>query len=151
MKELLLERVVFNTPSFEEFSELKITLINYHAPFAEKLGFIDSAAANYGRKEVIDYFNNNDYDRFLIKKDNTTLGIIEYYLKQSEIDEDKQCLYIDNLYIKDLYRGYGYSRDLIRRLKKQYGHLELTCYYDLPANDVYKQIGFKKLCTTYFF
>ncbi|MHC5216849.1 GNAT family N-acetyltransferase [Enterococcus sp. LJL128] len=149
--EIIVERIYsVKDENFADFSKMKVDLIQYHAAYAEKLGFVDEMALNYSSQDVLEYFLNNDYNRYIIKYEGEAVGILEYYFKDSDVVKNEKCIYIDNLFIKEEYRGRGFSKLVLSNLVIKCKNIELSCYYDLPANDFYKKIGFKKLYTTYF-
>lgn len=74
---------------------------------------------------------------------------MEYKIEKSAID-NKEILYLKNIYIKLEFRGEGIGRKVINELKKKKYRIELECWYSMPSNNFYKNYGFKELKTRYF-
>ena len=132
----------------EVFGKYKVELIKYHQQYAQKLGLFDSVVDNYSYEDAIRHINEEGYFQFLIQLNNETVGIMEYQITDSIIDK-KKILYIKKLYIKDNFRGKGIGKKVIESLKKLNYRIELECWYGMPANNLYKSLGMKKIKTRY--
>ena len=75
---------------------------------------------------------------------------MEYKIEKSEID-NKEILYLKNIFIKEEYRGKGFGKKVINELKKLNYRIELECWYGMPANKFYQELGFENLKTRYMF
>ena len=69
---------------------------------------------------------------------------------KSEID-NKEILYIKDIYIKETDRGLGIGKQVISELRKKKYRIELECWYGMPSNDMYKSMGAKEIKTRYMF
>lgn len=74
--------------------------------------------------------------------------MIEYQIITSDIDK-KKILYIKYIYIEQRFRRKGIGKEVINLLKKLNYRIELECWYDMPANDLYKSLGMKEIKTRY--
>ena len=66
---------------------------------------------------AIRHIGEKDYHQFLILEENETVGIVEYIFLKSEID-NKEIIYLKNIYIKKEYRGKGIGKKVINELKQ---------------------------------
>ena len=130
------------------FGTYKLELIKYHQQYANKLGLIDKVVENYTYNDTIKHLNEVNYRQFLVVNNSNIVGILEYRIEQSEIDDNK-ILYLKNLYIRKDSRGKGLAKAAINELKKTGYRIELECWYGMPANDFYKSLGAKELKTRY--
>ena len=89
-----------------------------------------------------------DYYQFLIINNKQSVGMVEYKIENSEID-NKEILYLKNIYIKKEFRGQGLGKEILNELEKLNHRIELECWYGMPANNFYKSFGFKELKTRY--
>lgn len=134
----------------EIFGEYKLELIKFHQEWAKKLGLFDKVVDKYTYDRAIKHINEDGYFQFLINHENEDIGIVEYKLEHSEIDS-KKIIYVSCLYIKEKYRGLGFGKSIINELKKQNMRIELECWYEMPANNMYKSMGMKEIKTRYMF
>ena len=130
------------------FGTYKLELIKYHQQYANKLGLTDKVVENYTYNDTIKHLNEVNYRHFLVVDNSNIVGILEYRIEQSEIDDNK-ILYLKNLYIRKDSRGKGLAKAAINELKKTGYRIELECWYGMPANDFYKSLGAKELKTRY--
>ena len=84
----------------------------------------------------------------MIQIENKTVGIIEYQITKSDIDQEK-ILYIKNIYIDNNFRGKGVGKEVIKLIKVLSYRIELECWYGIPANNLYKSLGMKEIKTRY--
>ena len=84
----------------------------------------------------------------MIQIENKTVGIIEYQITKSDIDQ-KKILYIKNIYIDNNFRGKGVGKEVIKLIKALNYRIELECWYGIPANNLYKSLGMKEIKTRY--
>lgn len=132
----------------ELFGRYKVKLVKYHQKYANELGLFDDKVARYNLKEALKHINEPNWYQYLIMFDDKAVGIIEYQILKSEIDNG-DIIYISDIYIEQDYRNKGIGKQIIQNLKKSNKRIELECWYDLPANGFYKSIGMKKLKTVY--
>ena len=130
------------------FGEYKVELIKFHQEYAEKLGLFDKVVDNYNFNDVIRHIKQKGFFQFLIQIENKTVGIIEYQITKSDIDQ-KKILYIKNIYIDNNFRGKGVGKEVIKLIKALNYRIELECWYGIPANNLYKSLGMKEIKTRY--
>lgn len=130
------------------FGEYKVELIKFHQEYAEKLGLFDKVVDNYNFNDVIRHIKQKGFFQFLIQIENKTVGIIEYQITKSDIDQ-KKILYIKNIYIDNNFRGKGVGKEVIKLIKTLNYRIELECWYGIPANNLYKSLGMKEIKTRY--
>ena len=130
------------------FGEYKVELIKFHQEYAEKLGLFDKVVDNYNFNDVIRHIKQKGFFQFLIQIENKTVGIIEYQITKSDIDQ-KKILYIKNIYIDNNFRGKGVGKEVINLIKTLNYRIELECWYGIPANNLYKSLGMKEIKTRY--
>lgn len=130
------------------FADLEICLAQYHEEYARRQGINDSVEpeSNYERT----YKHIFIRDSFLIKLNNTVIGIMQTEIQTSEIDMEP-ILYVHALYFCEKYRNKGLGGYVLKFLCNTYNlRIECSCWYDIPASHVYEKIGFKKMYTRYF-
>ena len=132
----------------ELFAKYKVDLIKLHQEYAKKLGLFDNKVDSYNKDDALKHLNQNDYYQFLIKEDNKDIGILEYKITKSDIDNN-DILYINVLYIIEEYRKSGVGKKIIKELQNKHYRIELECWYEMPANYFYEALGMKKIKTRY--
>lgn len=145
--EILLKKIDCNN-DIEIFGNYKLDLIKFHQQYAQKLGLFDKVVDNYNYEDAIRHINKKGYFQFLIKVENDIVGIIEYQITNSDIDK-KKILYIKDFYIDEDFRGKGIGKEVINLLKKLNYRIELECWYEMPANNLYKSLGMREIKTRY--
>ena len=130
------------------FGEYKVELIKFHQEYAEKLGLFDKVVDNYNFNDAIRHIKQKGYFQFLIQIENKTVGILEYQITKSDIDQ-KEILYIKNIYIDNNFRGKGVGKEVIKLIKTLNYRIELECWYGIPANNLYKSLEMKEIRTRY--
>ena len=132
----------------EIFVKYKVDLIKLHQEYAKKLGLFDNKVDTYNKDDAIKHLNAKNYYQFLIREDNKDIGILEYKITKSDIDNSK-ILYINVLYIIEEHRKSGIGKKIIKELQKKNYRIELECWYEMPANYFYETLGMKKIKTRY--
>lgn len=132
----------------ELFGKYKVVLIKFHQQYAQKLGLFDDVVDNYSYEDAVRHVNKKGYFQFLIQLENEIIGIIEYQITRSDIDK-KKILYIKDFYIDDNFRGKRFGKEVIQLLKQLNYRIELECWYEMPANNLYKSLGMRKIKTRY--
>lgn len=97
----------------------------------------------YNINDALRHINQDKYYQFLIINNKQSAGIVEYKLENLEID-NKEILYLKDIYIKKEFRGKGLGREVLNELKKLNYRIELECWYGMPANNFYKSFRFKE-------
>ena len=139
---------VQNYNETEEFGKYKMDLIKEHQYYANKLGLYDMVVDKYNINDALRHIGQKNYYQFLIMHDNQSIGMVEYKIEKSEID-NRDILYLKDIYIKKEFRGIGFGRKVFNELKKLKYRIELECWYSMPANNFYKSLGGKELKTRY--
>lgn len=132
----------------EVFAKYKLDLIKLHQEYANKIGLFDSKVDNYKQEDTLKHLNKKDYYQFLIKDDGKNIGVLEYKITKSDIDNNK-IIYIKFLYIIEEFRKKGIGKKIIKELQKKNYRIELECWYEMPANYFYETLGMKKIKTRY--
>lgn len=117
--------------------------MRYHIPYANKIGISDEVAENYTTSRADDKLKKLNTKGFVIEHKGKKVGILRI-----REDLDKKTLNIENIYILDEFRGKGIFKKVLERLKdsyNQFNYIELECWYGLPAEKVYKALGFKEI------
>lgn len=134
----------------QTFGKYKVDLIKYHQQYANKLGLFDEVVEKYDFNDAIKNVGKDGFYQFLIMNNDKEVGILEYQITKSDIDK-KDIIYIKNIYIEESYRGMGLGKKVINELRKMQYRIELECWYNMPANDLYKSLGAKEIKTRYMF
>lgn len=145
--EVLLKKIDCDN-DIEIFGNYKLELIKFHQQYAQKLGLFDKIVDNYNYEDAIRHVDEKGYFQFLIKVENNIVGMIEYQITNSDIDKS-EILDINNFYIDQNFRGKGIGREVINLLKKLNYRIELECWYEMPANNLYRNIGMREIKTRY--
>lgn len=130
------------------FGKYKVELIKFHQQYAKKLGLFDNVVDNYNYNDAIRHINQKGYFQFLIQLENEIVGIVEYQITNSDIDK-KEILYIKDLFVDDKFRGKGIGKEVMRLLKTLKYRIELECWYQIPANNLYKSLGMQEIKKRY--
>lgn len=130
------------------FGKYKVELIKFHQQYAKKLGLFDNVVDNYNYNDAIRHINQKGYFQFLIQLENEIVGIVEYQITNSDIDK-KEILYIKDLFVDDKFRGKGIGKEVMKLLKTLKYRIELECWYQIPANNLYKSLGMQEIKTRY--
>lgn len=143
----MLKEVITNE-EIELFGKYKVELIKYHQEYANKIGLQDQMVEKYNLSNATRHIKEDGYYQFLIIDDNEIVGILEYQITKSNID-NQEILYLKNIYIKEEHRGKGIGKNIIKELKKLNYRIELECWYSMPSNELYKSLGAKEIKTRY--
>lgn len=150
MKDLVIKKVE-NEEEIENFREMEYMLSTYFIPFARKQGICDIEIENYSMKNTLKYLDNKRYHNYIAKLGENYVGFVTVKKKRSKYD-GKTIIEIVDLYVDSKYRKKGIGEKLFRFVKEKYKmRIELSCFYDAPANDFYKHLGGKVLECLYTF
>lgn len=130
------------------FGEYKVSLIKYHQQFAGKLGLQDLVVDKYTIDDALRHIGKDGFYQFLIVDNDSIVGILEYQITKSDID-NRDILYIKDIYVDERFRGKGIGKCVISELKKLNYRIELECWYGMPANNLYRALGAKEIKTRY--
>lgn len=137
-----------NTNEIETYGKYKVELINFHQQYAQRLGLFDEVVDSYNYNDAIRNINKKGFFQFLIQTENKTVVMIEYQIIKFDIDK-KKILYIRDIYIDENYRGKGIGKEVMNLLKILNYIIELECWYEMPANNLYKALGMRVIKTRY--
>lgn len=141
-------REIINDDEIKLFGDYKVALIKYHQQYANKIGLQDLVVDKYDINDALRHIGKDGFYQFLIVYDNEFVGMLEYQITKSDID-NQDILYIKDIYIDEMFRGKGIGRNVINELKKIGYRIEFECWYGMPSNDVYKALGAKEIKTRY--
>lgn len=147
MKDLIIKKVTSQT-EIEELQKMEYNVSIYFKKYAKKQGIKDHQIENYTMENTKKYLNKQ-YQKFIAKIKNICVGMI--ILKKKKSTYDKQTIYeIIDLYVIEDYRHKNIGKSLIAFAKNKFNcRLELSCFYDAPANKFYKHLGAKLLECVY--
>lgn len=141
-KEYINEDIQLNrlTPDkLEEFIEMHIEEIKYHANYSRKMGIIDKFCENYSREDVM--LSIQKHDSFLIEDNKSNiLGFIQY--NEYNFLNKENGVFISNIFIKEKYRGKGIASAVIDFTSNRFDEIVLEAHYNSPATRLYKHLGF---------
>lgn len=95
------------------------------------------------------YINDSNCHNYLVYDNNNIIGFIVYKIDRSAYTQ-KTTLMLEELYIKQEYRGNGVGRNIIHYLQNKFKlPIELNCYYQAPAYKFYEKLGGKPIQIRY--
>lgn len=123
----------------EEFIEMHIDEIKYHANYSRKMGIIDKFCENYSREDVM--LSIQKHDSFLIEDNKSNiLGFIQY--NEFNFLNKGNGVFINNLFVKEEYRGKGIASAVLNFTSDKFDEVMLEAHYNLPATRLYETLGF---------
>lgn len=123
----------------EEFIEMHIKEIKYHANYSRKMGIIDKFCENYSREDVM--LSIQKHDSFLIEDNNSNiLGFIQY--NEFNFLNKGNGVFISNLFVKEEHREKGIASAVINFTSNRLNEVVLEAHYNSPATKLYKYLGF---------
>lgn len=128
------------------FAEMKLKEMEFHVEYAEKMGIDDTYCNSYTLEQAME--SQYKYDTYMLKnKVDNILGFIQL----SNFDEVNtgNGVYINNLYVREKYRGKGVATDVLNSLSDKFGEVMFEAYYNIPGNKLYKELGFKEIGKIY--
>jgi hypothetical protein len=126
-----------------EFASMKLSEMNYHIKWANKLGIQDNYCINFSKEDAIK--DLEDYTTLIINYND----IIVWFIQMSDFPyygKNTSGIQIDNLYIKEEYRDKGIAASIIRKLKSKFDNITLEIWYEMDSLEKYKHIGFREIC-----
>lgn len=140
---------LINESDVNLFIDYKLKEIKYHQYYANLIGLNDEKVNTYSSKDAVRNIGKENYFQNLICVNDEIVGIVEYCLMKSEIDE-KEIIYLKNIYINEENRHKGYAEKVLNFIKdKNNKRIELECWYNIPAKNLYKKLGMKEIKTRY--
>lgn len=146
---MCLKLVELSEENEQYYIEKIVNLVKYHKQYAEKMGIFDKVVVNYSNADAVKHFNDPFYRHFVILNNKNPCGVLQIKIKQSSFDYN-QSLHICKIWSEESISGV--LRFVINKLKELFpkvNSIELECWYDLPANDIYEHLGFQCFCKNY--
>lgn len=141
-KEYINEDIQLNrlTPDkLEEFIEMHIEEIKYHANYSRKMGIVDKFCENYSREDVM--LSIQKHDSFLIEdNESNILGFIQY--NEYNFLNKENGVFISNIFVKEKYRGNGIASAVLNFTSNRFDEIVLEAHYNSPATRLYENLGF---------
>lgn len=136
---------------FQYFLETKVKLVKYHKQYAEDLGINDLVVENYDIEKAKETWLNSNRFGYVVEWYDKYVGILEYEILNTEEEIGLKTLYIHKIYIEPEYQHRGILKQILKDLRKRYSDMviELSCWYDLPAHEIYQKLGFKRMSSEY--
>lgn len=128
------------------FAEMKLKEMELHVEYAEKMGIDDTYCNSYTLEQALN--SQDKYSTYILRNStNNILGFIQL----SNFDEVNtgNGVYINNLYVREKYRGKGVATDVLNFLSDKFGEVMFEAYYNIPGNKLYKELGFKEIGKIY--
>lgn len=137
-----------------EYANIVLKLCKEHFKLREKIGYEDyeQEKQNFNVHNIIGEFKKTGVNYYFIKSDNSIVGTIASYERNSEINNEP-IIYVDSFYILPEYRKMGFGKKTIEEMKKKFPQkkIELHCLYGNEAELFYDKIGGKKVKIVYSF
>ena len=134
------------------FKSMVLELVKYHKEFADRAEIPDSIIDNYTLESAGKHFNESGYYNYIIEKCGIYVGIVQLELIKSTFN-GLPALVFHKVYITKLAQGTGAFSDVVELIHKMFPDIhsiELDCWYNLPAQEIYKHLGFKEAYRHYF-
>lgn len=123
----------------EEFIEMHIEEIKYHANYSRKMGIVDKFCENYSREDVM--LSIQKHDSFLIEdNESNILGFIQY--NEYNFLNKENGVFISNIFVKEKYRGKGIASVVLNFTSNRFDEVMLEAHYNSPATRLYETLGF---------
>lgn len=137
--------------SVQYFLETKVKLIKYHKQFAEDLGINDLVVEKYDIEKAKETWLKSNRDGYVVEWYDKYIGMIECEILDSEEEIGLKTLYIHKIYIEPEYQHHGILKQILKDFRERYSDMaiELSCWYNLPAHEVYQALGFKRMSSEY--
>lgn len=128
------------------FAEMKLKEMEFHIKYAKKIGINDIYCKSYTLEQAMK--SKNKYDTYIIK--NSTDNILGF-VQLSNFDKVNtgNGVYINNLYVREQYRGKGVATDVLNYLSSKFNEVMFEAYYNIPGNKLYQKLGFKEIGKIY--
>lgn len=128
------------------FAEMKLKEMEFHIKYAEKMGINDIYCKSYTLEQAMESLDK--YDTYILKnKTDNILGFIQ--LSNFDKVNTGNGVYIDNLYVREKYRGKGIATNVLNFLSGKFNEVMFEVYYNIPGNKLYQELGFKDIGKIY--
>lgn len=142
-------RKVESNKDIDLFVKYKVSLVKYHQQYANTIGLVDKIVENYNENDAKKHIGENNFFQYIVEYENNDVGILEYSIEISDIDNES-ILYVNKLFIDCKYRNLGIGKEVLLKIKNETDlRIELECWYGMPANELYKDLGMKEIKTRY--
>lgn len=128
------------------FAEMKLKEMEFHVEYAEKMGINDIYCKSYTLEQAME--SRDKYNTYIVK--NSTDNILGF-VQLSNFDKVNtgNGVYINNLYVREQYRGKGVATAVLNFISNKFNEVMLETYYDIPGNKLYQELGFKEIGKIY--
>lgn len=128
------------------FTEMKLKEMRFHVEYAKKIGIDDIYCESYTLEQAME--SSNKYSTYILKnKTDNILGFIQ--LSDFDKVNTGNGVYVNNLYVREKYRGNGVATDVLSFLLNKFNEIMFEAYYDIPGNKLYRELGFKEIGKIY--
>lgn len=128
------------------FAEMKLKEMEFHVEYAKKMGIDDIYCKYYTLEQAMK--STNKYETYILKnKRDNILGFIQ--LSNFDKANTGKGVFINNLYVREKYRGKGIATDVLNFLSDKFGEVMFETYYNIPGNKLYQELGFKEIGKIY--
>lgn len=138
---------IYSEEDLLTLGQLKLELMQYHLEYAEQFGIKDSELLQYTLQKALS--TTSSRDNFLFFMNDEPVGMAQVEEQISPVD-NTPILFVHSMYIKPNTRNHSIGGIFLRRLCKKYKkRVECECWYNIPASELYKKIGFQPMVTRY--
>lgn len=128
------------------FAEMKLKEMEFHVEYAKKMGIDDIYCKSYTLEQAME--SQDKYGTYIIKnKRDNILGFIQ--LSNFDKANTGNGVFINNLYVREKYRGKGVATDVLNFLSDKFNEVMFEAYYNIPGNKLYQELGFKEIGKIY--
>lgn len=128
------------------FAEMKLKEMEFHVEYAKKMGIDDIYCNSYTLEQAIK--SQNKYETYILRnRTDNILGFIQ--LSNFDKVNTGNGVYVNNLYVREQYRGKGVATDVLNLLSDKFNEVMFETYYNIPGNKLYRKLGFKEIGKIY--
>ena len=128
------------------FAEMKLKEMEFHVEYAKKMGIDDIYCNSYTLEQAME--SKNKYNTYILRnKTKNILGFVQ--LSNFDKVNTENGVYVNNLYVREQYRGKGVATDVLNYLSNKFNEVMFEAYYNIPGNKLYKELGFKEIGKIY--
>lgn len=128
------------------FAEMKLKEMEFHVEYAKKIGIDDIYCNSYTLEQAMK--SQNKYETYILRnRTDNILGFIQ--LSNFDKVNTGNGVYVNNLYVREQYRGKGVATDVLNHLSDKFNEVMFETYYNIPGNKLYRKLGFKEIGKIY--
>ena len=128
------------------FAEMKLKEMEFHVEYAKKMGIDYIYCNSYTLEQAIK--SQNKYETYILRnRTDNILGFIQ--LSNFDKVNTGNGVYVNNLYVREQYRGKGVATDVLNLLSDKFNEVMFETYYNIPGNKLYQKLGFKEIGKIY--